>query len=126
MPQNKLVSLSDVSSEQGRRLERRALLKAAGLAAVALVLPVRLRPDGLGWPGSEALAASRSRFRRRLPIPRVLTDAQIELRMRKAKVRILPGRKTSMWTYGGRFPGPTLPPPAGGPAQGTLVPHPPP
>src|SRR5918996_4412465 len=121
MPRNKLVSLSDVSSEQGRRFERRALLKAAGLAAVALVLPVHLRPDGLGWPGSEALAASRSRFRRRLPIPRVLTDAQIELRMRKAKVRILPGRKTSMWTYGGTVPGPTIRRPAGEPTQVTFV-----
>ena len=43
----------------------------------------------------------------------MLTDARIELEMREAKVAILPGRKTRMWTYGGSFPGPTIRRPAG-------------
>jgi spore coat protein A, manganese oxidase len=85
------------------------------------VLPVRLRPGGLAFPGSKAFAASRKRFRRRLPIPRVITDSRIEIRMRKAKVRILPGRKTSMWTYGGTFPGPTIRRPAGEQTEVTFV-----
>ena len=38
--------------------------------------------------------------------------------MREAKIAVLPGAKTKMWTYGGSFPGPTIRRPAGEP---TLV-----
>ena len=58
-------------------------------------------------------AAKKLHFRRPLPIPPVLTGAQIELDIREAAVPILPGRKTRMWTYGGSFPGPTIRRPAG-------------
>ena len=47
-------------------------------------------------------------FQARLPIPRELSDSQIEIPIREAEVQILPGRKTKLWTYGGSFPGPTV------------------
>jgi FtsP/CotA-like multicopper oxidase with cupredoxin domain len=52
-------------------------------------------------------------FRARLPIPEVLTGAEIEIPIREAEAQILPGRKTRLWTYGGSFPGPTVRRPAG-------------
>jgi spore coat protein A len=110
-----------MSGERGTRFERRALLKAAGLAGLVALVPVRLRPSRLDFSAPRALAATRKRFRRRLPIPRVITDAQIEIRMRKAKVRLRPGRKTPMWTYDGTFPGPTIRRPAGEQTQVTFV-----
>jgi FtsP/CotA-like multicopper oxidase with cupredoxin domain len=47
-------------------------------------------------------------FQTRLPIPLQLRQDRIEIAIRKAEVQLLPGRKTSMWTYGGTFPGPTI------------------
>ena len=53
-------------------------------------------------------------FDQRLVIPQEKRGALITLRMRKARVRMLPtGPKTSMWTYGGSYPGPTIVRPAG-------------
>ena len=52
-------------------------------------------------------------FRAPLPIPRVLTDSQIQIPIREARAQILPGEKTRLWTYGGTFPGPTVRRPAG-------------
>ncbi len=77
------------------------------------MLPVRLRTGGLGLPSVSAAAAKLRPFRAKLPIPEVLTGAQLEIEMREAKVAVLPGRKTKMWTYGGSFPGPTIRRPAG-------------
>ncbi len=54
-------------------------------------------------------------------IPTVLTGAQIEIEMRTAKVAVLPGRKTRMWTYAGSFPGPTIRRPAGERTEVTFV-----
>jgi FtsP/CotA-like multicopper oxidase with cupredoxin domain len=99
--------------EHARRLSRRALLAAGGAGALALALPARPRLlAGIGRAAAEKL-----HFRRPLPIPPVLTGAQIELDIREAAVQILPGRKTRMWTYGGTFPGPTIRRPAGQPTQ---------
>jgi FtsP/CotA-like multicopper oxidase with cupredoxin domain len=52
-------------------------------------------------------------FQARLPIPRELTGAEIEIPIRAAEAQILPGPKTRLWTYGGTFPGPTVRRPAG-------------
>jgi spore coat protein A, manganese oxidase len=80
------------------------------------MLPVRPRLGGV------SLAALKpARFRRPLVIPPVLTGAQIEIEMRQAKVAVLPGPKTRMWTYGGRFPGPTIRRPAGERTEVTFV-----
>ena len=101
------------------RLSRRALLSAAAAGGLALVLPVRLRPGGLGQ--AAAAGRARARFPAPLRIPPVLTDAQIEIEMRQARIGVLPGPKTSMWTYGGSFPGPTIRRPAGQPTEVTFV-----
>jgi spore coat protein A, manganese oxidase len=91
------------------RLGRRAFLGLIGGGALAVLLPSGLRPrsllsmtDGV----SRALAATR--FKRRLPIPRVLEGAELQIPIRESAVQILPGRKTKMWTYAGDFPGPTI------------------
>jgi FtsP/CotA-like multicopper oxidase with cupredoxin domain len=89
-------------------------------AALALVLPLRLRRGGLDLP-APALAAAKARFRRPLRIPPVLTGAQLEIEMREAKVAVLPGPKTRMWTYAGSFPGPTIRRPAGEKTEVTFV-----
>ena len=65
-----------------------------------------------------ATAVSRpARFRTALPIPRVITAAEVDLPMAEAEVAILPGRRTRMWTYGGSFPGPTIRRPTGTPTR---------
>lgn len=48
-----------------------------------------------------------------LPIPPVLTGADITIPIQQAAVPILPGSPTQMWTFGGTFPGPTIRRPAG-------------
>jgi len=80
---------------------------------------VRSRPDGVATAFARALA--KPRFKRPLRIPPVLSGAQIEIEMREAKVAVVPGRKTKMWTYGGTFPGPTIRRPAGQPTEVTFV-----
>jgi len=52
-------------------------------------------------------------FRANLPIPEELTGARLSIPIREADIQILPGAKTTMWTYGGTFPGPTIRRPAG-------------
>ncbi len=54
----------------------------------------------------EAFAAAP--FQAPLPIPRELTDSQIQIPIREAEAQVLPGPKTRLWTYGGTFPGPTV------------------
>ena len=97
------------------RLGRRAFLGALGGGALAFLLPLRRRRRR-----AAARSAARRRapaaavpFRARLPIPRELTGAEIEIPIREAEAQILPGRKTRLWTYGGTFPGPTIRRPAG-------------
>ena len=90
------------------RLGRRAFLGALGGGALALLLPWRGRLGSVLHEGSgEAIAAIRP-FRRRLPIPKVLTGSEIRIPIRQAAMPILPGKRTRMWTYGGTFPGPTI------------------
>ena len=97
------------------RLGRRAFLGALGGGALAR--PAAAAGAGLaGCCRSPRTRRGRSAavpFRARLPIPRELTDAQIEIPIREAEAQILPGRKTRLWTYGGTFPGPTVRRPAG-------------
>ena len=66
-------------------------------------------------------ALAKPRFKAPLRIPPVLTAAQIEIEMREAKVAVVAGRKTKMWTYAGSFPGPTIRRPAGEPTEVTFV-----
>ncbi len=78
---------------------RRLLQAAAGSAAAAAI------PRG---------AAARP-FARPLPLPEVLTGADLRIPMVEAEVPILPGAPTRMWTYGGTFPGPLVRRPTGTP-----------
>ena len=80
-------------------------------------MPAWLRPGG----DTIAEAARRNRFRRPLRIPTEITDAAIEIPIRRAKAQLLPGRKTELWTYGGTFPGPTIRRPAGQPTSVTFT-----
>jgi FtsP/CotA-like multicopper oxidase with cupredoxin domain len=84
----------------------------------ALALPVRPKLPGFG--PSPTLASPPQPFKAELPVPEVLTSAQIELDMVEAEIDILPGRPTEMWTYGGSFPGPTIRRPAGEATQVTF------
>jgi FtsP/CotA-like multicopper oxidase with cupredoxin domain len=88
-----------------RTLSRRSFLVAGAASLLAGV-----GPRGLV---ARSLAPAKASFTRRLRIPRVITDPAIEIPIRRARVRILPGRRTRMWTYGGSFPGPTIRRPAG-------------
>ena len=100
-------------SEQGRGLTRRALLAAGGAGALALALPARPRLAGVDLSTLQALASGPRGFRANLPIPPVLTDPELAINIHPAKVAILPGAKTTMWTYNGIFPGPTIRRPSG-------------
>ncbi len=92
-----------------QRLKRRAFLGLLGGGALALLFPPRLRPGGLfSLEGESSAALAAQPFRQRLPIPRVLSDAELRIPIKEADVQILPGRKTRMWTYDGTFPGPTI------------------
>ncbi len=97
------------SAGDARRFGRRAFLGALGGGLLALLLPLRVRPGSLLPLSDEvAPALAAGRFRAKLPIPRTLRGANLRIPIRQAGVRILSGRKTKMWTYGGTFPGPTI------------------
>lgn len=63
-----------------------------------------------------------AKFEQPLRIPPVLTGSNITIPVKEADVQILPhGDKTSMWTYGGSYPGPTIRRPAGKATKVTFV-----
>ncbi|HWM54563.1 MAG TPA: multicopper oxidase family protein [Solirubrobacterales bacterium] len=90
------------------RLGRRAFLGVLGGGALASLLPLKLRPGAPLLFEQPARALAAVPFRARLPIPRELTGAELNIPIREAEVQVLPGEKTRMWTYGGSFPGPTI------------------
>jgi spore coat protein A len=56
-----------------------------------------------------------------LPIPQELTGSDITIHAAKTNVPILDGQATSMWTFNGTFPGPTIRRPAGAETRVTFV-----
>ena len=92
-------------------ISRRSLLSAAAVGALALTLPPVARAPAS--PGGARVRRAVRPYSTPLPIPEVLTGADLTIPMREAEVAILPGRKTQMWTYGASFPGPTIRRPAG-------------
>jgi len=72
-------------------------------------------------PASSALSPDYTKFSTPLNIPPVLTGQDINLSMAETQQQILPGQKTSMWTYNGTFPGPTIRRPAGAPTNVTFT-----
>ena len=105
------------------RFGRRSLLGAAAGGALALALGPGLRRQRLAsaLAAAKPTAAKPAAFKQRLRIPPVLTDADVAIEMRQAKVAVVPGKKTKMWTYGGTFPGPTIRRPAGERTQVTFT-----
>jgi FtsP/CotA-like multicopper oxidase with cupredoxin domain len=62
------------------------------------------------------------KYEQPLQTPKVLTGSHIRIPVRRADVRVLPhGPKTSMWTYGGSYPGPTIRRPAGKDTRVTFI-----
>lgn len=73
--------------------------------------------DSSGGVGSDPVE-----FEQPLVVPRVLRGADVRVPVRQAKVRMLPrGSRTTMWTYGGDYPGPTIVGRAGRESRVTFV-----
>ena len=72
--------------------------------------------------GSGGVGAAAPVFRTRLRIPKQLTGSHITLRAQQADVPILPGRPaTTMYTFDGSWPGPTIRRPVGAKTTVTVV-----
>lgn len=108
LPAALLLAVLVLRPRAERRPPRRAPAIALAMTAFLSLLPARA--------GAEIIA-----FAAPLPIPPVLTGSDITLRMEQTDVQILPGAKTTMWTYGGVFPGPTIRRPSGTPTRLTFV-----
>ncbi|MFN2587715.1 MAG: multicopper oxidase family protein [Actinomycetota bacterium] len=87
---------------------RRDFLKMAAAGGAALALPRSLT-------GVARAASAVEPFSVPLRIPPVLEPVRragnrdyFETTMRRARVRILPGKRTPAWTFDGSFPGPTI------------------
>lgn len=91
------------------RARRRPRVVLLAVATVVGVLPV-----------SAGASVSITPFAVPLPIPEVLTSPDITLTAQAADVAILPGAPTSMWTFNGTFPGPTIRRPSGEPTRVTV------
>ena len=69
-------------------------------------------------PVSRAASPDYPKFSMPLVIPPVLTGSDIQLTMAETQEQILPtGPPTTMWTYNGSFPGPTIRRPTGEPTR---------
>lgn len=102
------------------RLRRRRMLAATALTAAGALVGLGAGEAGwfrFGQPG--VLLRSQCRlptpFQIPLPIPPVLTPIRAsadtdyyEITQHLAEVNILPDQTTTMWTYAGSFPGPTV------------------
>ncbi|HEV7887571.1 MAG TPA: multicopper oxidase family protein [Acidimicrobiales bacterium] len=88
---------------------------------MALVIAALAPSVFAGSPVPAASAVPAVPFSVALPIPQTLTDADITLVAQQAEVPIRPGAPTTMWTYNGTFPGPTIRRPSGQPTRVTVV-----
>jgi spore coat protein A, manganese oxidase len=62
------------------------------------------------------------KFEQPLVTPKVLTGSHLTIPIERAAVRVLPhGGLTTMWTYGGSYPGPTIMRPAGQDTKVTFI-----
>ncbi len=95
------------------RMSRRQVLGIGGaLGVVALgglssAAALSRRPASTGAVLRSAVPLPPA-FQVPLPIPLVLSGAQIEIVQREVTAEVLPGVPTRLWTYGGTFPGPTI------------------
>ncbi|TDW92315.1 multicopper oxidase family protein [Kribbella sp. VKM Ac-2566] len=95
------------------RMSRRQVLGIGGaLGVVALgglssAAALSRRPASTGAVLRSAVPLPPA-FQVPLPLPPVLSGAEIEIVQREVTAEILPGVPTRLWTYGGTFPGPTI------------------
>ncbi|MCF6525780.1 multicopper oxidase family protein [Streptomyces sp. JJ36] len=94
-------------------LDRRTLLKAAGVGGAATLLPAAGLPAAARAAAGEPAAAQP--FAHAMPVPRTLapyartaTADLYDIRMREADVEIVKGLTSRVRTYQGTFPGPTI------------------
>jgi spore coat protein A len=99
-------------------INRRDLLRSAGMLGTLGAISIAAGPQSRRTLLS--LGSGAGGFGRPLPIPEVITDAEVTLVAQQVKVQILDGAPTTMWTYNGTFPGPTIRRPAGQPTRVTL------
>lgn len=88
--------------------------RRAGLAAflsIALATPL----------SGQAASPVVTPFAVPLPIPAVLTSADVSLTAQSASLPILPGATTDMWTFNGTFPGPVIRRPSGAQTRVTVT-----
>ena len=95
-----------------RRFRRRRFVVGAASGAAALALPAWLRPTGGSSLRDRARGARRA-VHPQAPDPARADRFNLTIPIEPAEVKILPGRKTKMWTYDGTFPGPTIRRPSG-------------
>lgn len=98
-------------------LTRRRVLRDAGIVVAGAALSTRLG----SFLTAEAAASVPPRYTLPLQIPEVLTGADISLTAQLADVQVLNGPTTSMWTFNGSFPGPTIRRPAGQETRVTIA-----
>ena len=72
-------------------------------------------------PVSGAASPDYPKFGAPLTIPPVLTGQDIQIDIAQTEQQILPGKKTTMWTYNGTFPGPIIRRPTGVPTNVTFT-----
>jgi spore coat protein A len=104
-----------------RGLSRRGFLRASGGLAGALVLA---DVAAGGSPVARLLGSASARanepFTVPLRFPPVLTGDRITLVAQAGPVQVLEGKPTTMWTFNGEFPGPTIRRPSGRRTQVTV------
>ncbi len=103
-------------------------LRVDGLAAASYEFYCTLHPNMRGTltvtGGDGGTGGEEATFRTPLVVPKNLRGDKITLEMRKSRVRMLPrGRRTTAWTYGGTWPGPTIRRDAGHSTRVTVVNH---
>ncbi|MBO0810549.1 MAG: multicopper oxidase family protein [Microlunatus sp.] len=107
-----------------RKISRRRLLELAGGAALVAPLTTACAMGSMGGANTEADSSAGAvlksaaklpePFSVPLPIPPVLRPEvragadHYRITQRAAQVEILPGLKTEIWGYDGKFPGPTI------------------
>jgi spore coat protein A len=95
-------------------VSRRSFLRtAAALAGAGLVADVAVGDAPAGELLGTGVAGANEPFTVPLRRPTQLTGDNILLVAKPARVQVLEGQKTLMWTFNGEFPGPTIRRPSG-------------
>jgi spore coat protein A, manganese oxidase len=115
--------LFDTSANPGKRV---VVANANKLVAGKYKFYCRIHPSMRGTLTVKGrggtIKAAEQAFNQPLKLPKVLTGSDLTVPIEKSQVQVLPhGPKTSMWTYGGSYPGPTIRRTAGQDTRVTFV-----